>query len=195
MSRKDELIALVVAVGMILLGTIMLLAVMTMAGCERNVEPTFVDDPIELPHVPLVVAGVDGAGGDALEEAVKLWNREVGCAIFTLDAPERPADVIVDYDAPTSGQCAALCDPDRHLACTCVRPISKVWFVYYPSPSTVDVDLWVWAHELSHVLGLAHDVGRTNIVTRPDAHRGPAEGKPLLVSHKDATAVRKRYCR
>ena len=167
---------------------------LTLFACERRVEPTFEPDPLDWPHVPLRVAGVDGAGGRSLKAAVDLWVDQVGCELFVLSS-EEDADVLVDFDAPPAGtNCAWQCNPRRHAACTCYAPTKQEWRIYYPAPSTIDVDLWVWSHELCHVIGLAHDVGRKMSPCRPDASKGPSDHVMLRVTDADRKAVRRKHC-
>lgn len=154
-------------------------------------EATFAAESHQWVRRPLRVYSL---GSRSSQAAMDLWNREAKCALFREQEPDERADVVIEYDAPPDSDCGRRCDPNQHIACTCFEPNLWRWRIYYPSPSTIDVDMWVIAHELGHVLGLAHDIGRTNIVTRPDAHMGPREHRPLLVSNKDAIAVRQRYC-
>lgn len=195
---------------LLMAGAVWLLAIVGLAmaiagavGCDgkikRNVEATFVDDPIWPHKFPLVVAADPMLDRRVLEEAVALFDRAAGCDLFEVGGGGADYDVLIEFDAPpthpdgTKDDCALRCDSQEHVACTCFG--ARGWVIFYPAPSTIDVDLWVIAHELSHVLALAHDVGRKNAVTRPDAHRGPTDGAMLLVTSKDSDALSERYCR
>lgn len=200
MRRAWLHIGLAIAWMLAVVGLAMAIAGASSCGkVKRNVEETFVDDPI-LPHrFPLTVAADPMLDERVLEEDLELFNDAAGCTLFAKEAAGDVADVVIDFDAPptradgTKDDCAQRCDPRHHLGCTCFG--ADGWAIFYPTPSTIDVDMWVIAHELSHVLGLAHDVGRKNAVTRPDAHRGPADGAMFLLTTKDGNALAERYCK
>jgi hypothetical protein len=176
------------------------IAVLGIVGCgdckvEKRVEETFEPDPIKPHKLPLLVDADHMLDSRVLRDAVDVYDLGDGCKLLKVGSP---ADVFIDFDRPptksdgTKTDCGKRCDPDNHVACTCFG--RDGWRIYYPAPATIDVDLWVVAHELSHVLGLAHDVGRKNAITRPDAHNGPRDHAFFQLTSNDKDALRAAYC-
>lgn len=158
--------------------------------CERGQEPVWSSLAYTWPDRPLVVSD-DSTFDDALEAAVDYWNDNVGCRLLEYRPNEPAAHVQVSSGAPPAGTDVAKHCP-AYGACTAMAyaPVPTA-YVYYVSPSTIDVDFCVLAHELGHALGLADDVGRRLSVMGSCADRGAA----TLVTQADREALYDRYCR
>jgi len=166
----------------------LLIALLCSSGCRD--EPTFdTISPVAPTALPLRVVADRGVPHSSLKEALGAWNRAAGCKLFLI-ASDRP-DVYIANDAPTdgAGAWASRCDGQVEVACTAFG--KDGWRIFYPSPSTIDIDMWVLAHELGHVLGLAHDDGLSMSPMKPNAGDG---GKMMLVTHADSVALHRRYC-
>lgn len=187
---------LIAVVVMMIGGMLVIVSVSFVYGCKRNVEPTFDPRAPSWKNLPLRVFPVGGARGASLDAALSFWEREVSCApnVFLLADTADVADVTLEHDAPPANtQCGRMCDGQIHLACTCYDPVRKIARVYYPAPSTIDVDWLVWAHELGHVIGLAHDLGQRVTVMRVDISSAIQDHAPVIVTDKDSRAICSRY--
>lgn len=157
--------------------------------CERMQEPVWSQLTYTWPDRPIVVSD-DGTFDATLAAAADFWNHNVGCRLLEYRPHEPAAHIRVTSGAPPAGT-----DVARHCptygACTALAfaPVPTA-YVYYVSPSTIDVDICVLVHELGHAFGLADDVGRRLSVMGSCAERGAA----MLVTEADRKALRERYC-
>jgi hypothetical protein len=156
---------------------------------DRRAEPVWADNARTWPRVPLLVrSGIEvQAYGLQLRHAMQLWNHEVGCTLFEEAGPERPdVRVIFLRDEPCGKLPVAL---EKKAAAG----------TYYCADGTADIELLtlddvrvaylLFAHELGHALGLAHDTHglMSEAITEADlTHATP--------SLKDAAALAERYC-
>jgi hypothetical protein len=185
-----------------------------LAACEPVVEPTFMPvcwdagvafyspqgkpmqcatgaTTIHWDHMPLsVYVAYDEESRDLyadVREAMTLWNRVIPA--FDLIGERDDADVVITFDSVGDSEWAAakhrIVDGRMRGYASC-RQCALSGHTYV-----------VLGHELGHVLGLAHDPQTISImhgtVDSPLSEGGEFTNPVRLVTHKDQTALRKRY--
>jgi hypothetical protein len=191
------------------------------AGCAQNDDPTFMKlceasdgtftypagdavasatcpAPAELvwDHVPLTVSIVPELSdySASLDEAILFWNRDLGFALFRRATPTENVDVSV-----ISGSAS-----DPGLAATSHHRVGALFaLVEIRKPGDVVEMQYVLAHELGHVVDLAHDPGQSSIMhstieltgldtsmAGPDA---PDDFPVFFVTNNDHNALTKLY--
>lgn len=139
-------------------------------------------------QLPIRVAYHPDIERDVMQAAIKTWNR-VGCQLFVLVAPEDEWDVLVERGSygeksPVSGNDLAGSTWKKH----------DRYFVKIHEPGNPTHEFLIVAHELSHVLGLAHDAD-PRFITTPGAQSHDDLSKFLPhPSRKDSDALKARYC-
>lgn len=167
------------------------LAVWRQVKKDELTEPVFVDNARIWSVLPLRVlfASELSVYDGTVRGAMSLWNHEVGCPLF-VETVGRSAG---EYDVRFVFTKDAACDSQDAQQDPAVS--AGTW--YCPN-GTADIDVQrlddvvvayqIIAHELGHVLGLAHD--RSGLM---DA--SVSLMNPVLPNPKDVAALRARYCR
>ena len=173
------------------LGLIGSLGVWRAAVEAERVEPVWLEAPGVVPWRSLPIRVRMAADLDtyavAASTAMRMWNEQVGCQLFKEVPPESMSyevRILFLEGQPCEGVTPV---PDHKVAAS----------VYFCQMGGVDISVErldemqaayaVFAHELGHVLGLAHD---------PSGLMAPRTEAMTLVlpSDKDIAAVRERYC-
>jgi hypothetical protein len=145
------------------------------------------DAEVTWEKVPIKVAHHPEVRRDVVESALKMWNGD--CALFVLVEPEDEWDVLVargsyGEKSPVSGNDLAGSTWKKH----------DRYFVKIHEPNNITAEMLIVAHELSHVLGLAHD-NDPRFITTPGAQSRDDLSKFLPhPSRKDEAALKQRYC-
>lgn len=157
----------------------------------ERVEPVWLEAPGVVPwaHTPIRVrlaADLD-TYAEAVHAAVRMWNEQAGCQLFREEPPEElDYDVRVVFlkDEPCGGVAS---DPGKDVAASTYFCAGGGVDISVEHLDEMQVAYVVFAHELGHVLGLAHD---------PSGLMAPMASTAELVlpSDKDRLAVRARYC-
>jgi hypothetical protein len=148
-------------------------------------------------EVPLETCSlVDGSVDEMLDDAMKAWNRAVGCRIFVRG---HDCDLVasggVAYKDPVTGKRT---DGDAWY-----DPAQQTYYARVLTHITTTSTYLIWMHELGHTLGLEHDRWKRSVMYEGSHAPLPRDGALALdrgppwplVTHQDRKLVRKRYCR
>jgi len=167
-----------------------------LCACERRHEPVWLDNAPtwDRSQLPLAVHDVDGSFGSTLGGAIGLFNGAAGCDVLRRDGTNgAPIAVVAGLPAVAVDDASHRCAD--YGACSYLGSSpGPTCYIFYVTPSTVDTDYKVLAHELGHCLGLADDVGYKNSVMRDRQPTQDGPFHPTLVTSADAAALRTRYC-
>ncbi len=144
-------------------------------------------------RAPLTVSSqLDGNPHRMLERAIEEWNDAAGCTVFSL---ADGGNVVVEYGSTRFNESSG------------ARIDGEAWaggagkfYVRLNAVGTITTSYLILAHELGHVLGLAHDRSRMSVM-RSGGHAGQRDmsldrGAPWpIVSHQDRALVSQRYCK
>lgn len=160
----------------------------------EQVDSTACSDPVELiwPGMPLKVV-VDpelNSYNASFDEAFAFWERGVGGVLFVRVLPGDTADVAFVLGSASDPGLAATAHHIVNSKLTAIIEIRK--------PGDVTEMVYVAAHELGHVLDLAHDPNNTSIMNSTIENAGlldsPDQSFPnLWVTDDDKNALRSRY--
>lgn len=157
-------------------------------------EAVWDDRPRPWERAPIVVSAPDDFR-EPTEVIVGLFNRQVGCRLL-LFAMSGDIDVRVETGvrSPCGRDDAVRIDPDEAAgAFLCPGARAEIHIAY---PGDLFERTWIVAHELGHVLGLAHDDSglmreKVPVTFDKEGHRA----LPIIrLTDKDAAALRGRYC-
>lgn len=171
--------------------------VFSQCGCRQQVNWT--PDP-PWSHTPITVdwSEMGPVFESSLTSAVAAWNFAAGCRVLARVAgPSSPDVVVSPYDGTACGQDANLEATGDATAGTwrCSPGSAEVHVRVMTDMRSVFV---IAAHELGHVLGLAHDrsalMNPAPQLYAPEAF-GASQGLLPLPSDADGAAVGARYCR
>ena len=190
----------------------LLVLVVFAVGCDNCVscreEPTFVTYPdaapvaadaagpadaatrvgeFTFPDVPIVIQDADGVFAASIKTTITFWNRAVGCELLTFDNDHEMPGIVVHTGAPPEGQHCADVGGCAYYETIMGLPFSG--HVFVTAPSNISDDYAVIAHEIGHLLGLAHDVGFGRSVMRPEVKY------PIRARDADKAALEERYCK
>ena len=159
-----------------------LLALLT-CTCVAGQEPVFLPEPpwYQLGPAPLrVMASSDlDEYAESVSAAVRFWNRELGCDVFVLYEGIAP-DVIIELGGNSSAAAGSAQLVGGHA----------LVLIFNNGLADITIAYLVLAHELGHVLGLAHDYQRNSVM-----YRRVTDVWPLMVTDADRAALKARYCR
>lgn len=156
---------------------------------DERVEPIWLPDAVTWERVPLRVrpAAELDAHLESLREAMRSWNRWIGCPVAVEADEYGPVDVRVTFV--------------RESPCASDMQVTDAKFdaaAYFCPDATADIDVnrlngiqesyEVFSHELGHVFGLAHDPSGLMAPHLTD------HTDPIMPSPKDVAAIRARYC-
>lgn len=162
----------------------------TARGCD---DPA----PVVWPTLPLRVEVEPDLATDyqaSVDEAIDFWEGEVDLDLFVIAGTGAPPDVTIRIGA-VDGEAIAATHHERR------DDGSLAAFIDLQRPGDVSEAYYVIAHELGHVLSLAHDPSGVSIM-RPELDVGlinfdgeEDEGgfQPILVTSNDRRALREIY--
>jgi hypothetical protein len=159
-----------------------------------QVDSTACSSPVELiwPGMPLKVV-VDpelDSYHASFDEAFAFWERGVGGVLFVRALPGDTADVAIVLGSANDPGLAATA---HHVVMSRLTAIIEI-----RKPGDVTEMVYVAAHELGHVVDLAHDPNNTSIMNSTIEDEGllddPGQSfQNLWVTDNDRNALRSRY--
>jgi len=123
---------------------------------------------------------------DSIVGAVQMWNQQVG-PVFRLLEDREHADVLVSWGAQETGGHAG--GFTRHKGGPDLAESAEVQLL---EPSDLHAVMRYGAHELGHVLGLAHDDSAASLM-HPTGRAGTIELQPLVPTDADKETLRYLY--
>jgi len=169
------------------------------SGPQKS-EPVWLDFEVRQPTVPIIVLSVDYT--KSTKYAIDLWNLYADCNLFEEYDPIKHSyyDVIVKsvYGMPCNGSIDnVLHTSTGHAGETWQCPGYDGWDILIMQPGDLRDQLYIVAHELGHVLGLAdddrHNGGLMNQFILADKKFG--DFIKIRPSDKDVAALKSRYCK
>lgn len=144
---------------------------------------------INWPGIPLKVRidpSVSSTYGESIDEAISFWNKEVTTLFVKVSSP--PYDVLITDGVARDGELGATYHTivDGRLTAT----------VELRRPGDITTAFYITAHELGHVMGLAHDRAPASVMYgfleySVESDKGPF--RTMLVDGPDCAAILKKY--
>jgi len=179
LSARELLIAILICCAA-------LVVIAALTGCKRVDEPTFEPEAYvwDSARIPLAVTVEDGLEAIGAVEAIETWNAG-RCRLLRYAGIGGSGDIVVRVGDDVSESSAG----GWELRTKAGR-VTGVVLVRKPGDSRM---VWiVTAHELGHVLGLAHDRTQTMSIMHPEA--AGSESGYINATHADLGALGRRYC-
>ena len=157
-----------------------------LAACTPVNEPTFEADAHiwERSRIPLSVTSTDNLDARDIRAAVNVWNTR-GCTLLRYDGAGDHGDIVVRVGDDISEDAAGGWQ---------MRLKAGKWYgdALIRQPFDRRVIFVTAAHELGHVLGLAHDLTQSMSIMYP--HAAGRESGYVNATDKDLKALAARYC-
>jgi hypothetical protein len=163
----------------------LVVALLATSGCERVVEPTFEDDPVtwDPSRFPLSVTYEADFDADDVHAGADFWNRGA-CTLFEVSGAGDHGDVVIEV-----GEDVAQDSYGGWGIRSC--PAGMCGIVYVRQSSFETGPAIIVAHELGHLLGLAHDTTQNRSIMHPQA---ASQIGYINVTDKDRAALGERNC-